>query len=831
MTSDPLEALYQKLSDGESIDWAHWQQQHPALAEQIGRMARLEAIARFHRGRHKPLDEHSWDTAPAPADVLFEWGHLSVLAAIGEGSFGEVYRAHDPVLNRTVALKLLKKNVSDDLHAQRFIQEARRLAKVRHRHVLAVHGAQIHNGRAGLWADDIDGASLTHRALADAPCSKAFWLKIAGQLCDALTAVHGAGLVHGDVKPANVMLDEHGEVVLMDFGAAAVLDDEAESLNHWTGSPAYLAPEWLQQQRKTPASDVYALGLLFHRLLSGPHAFEQMDWAQRGQALADARAQMPLRRWPGLRRLLAHMVHPDAQQRPSAESVHAELLRIEKAPALRRRKQLSRALIGALAAGLLLAIFAWQHSRTLNQRIGQEKALSDGVNHYLNRLLGSASDLGSARDVRVADLLDAAMREGSELQAQPPLVRAASLYAIGNSYNSLKQAEKAKEDLQRADALIPASAAGDALALRIRLELVVSLHQLDEHAPSRALLQGVLAAAAAHPELHRLARIRLAQSLIAAGEMAEAEAELMQLAQATPDPLSARNNSGFLTLAALANLTFEQSRYAESEQWARQALAWLQRYPQAAEVNLFNTLNRLAMAAGQLGHIEAAEQHYLEALALGGRLYGENHPGTLPVLVNLGNLWQAAGRFEDALEMKQRGADLAEQVHGASHMTTLQAQMNLANALNALERRAQGVPLLTSVRDRAIERFGSEHRFSLLVSYNWIEAMQLDGRAEAVQDAARANWQGMQAQFGPTHLFTAMAQDNWAINRDLTGHYPAAAELWREALDILRAHHAHDRTHIQQLTQHWLSAAQRHGDDAQAQVLREALADAADSTP
>ena len=151
-----------------------------------------------------------------PAD----WGHLRLTEVIGEGSYGVVYRARDPILDRDVALKLRTSGSAKDAE---YIEEARRLARVRHPNVLAVHGANRHDGRVGMWADLLTGKTLEDTLALNQetgghmPYSQL--LALARDLAAALGAVHETELVHGDVKPANVMIERHGRAVLMDFGA------------------------------------------------------------------------------------------------------------------------------------------------------------------------------------------------------------------------------------------------------------------------------------------------------------------------------------------------------------------------------------------------------------------------------------------------------------------------------------------------------------------------------------------------------------------------------------------------------------------------------------
>lgn len=205
--------------------------------------------------------------------TLFAWGPLQVRARIGEGTFGEVYRAWDPALARPVALKLRRQGPEGEAPGgHRFLEEGRRLARVRHPNVLLVHGAAVHAGRVGVWTELIDGTTLEARLAADGPLSPSEATQVALDLAGALAALHGAGLVHGDVKAANVMRERGGRLVLMDLGAAREVDGPAYAALE--GTPTAMAPELFSGAPPTPASDLYALGVLLFRLLSGRNPIE-----------------------------------------------------------------------------------------------------------------------------------------------------------------------------------------------------------------------------------------------------------------------------------------------------------------------------------------------------------------------------------------------------------------------------------------------------------------------------------------------------------------------------------------------------------------------------
>jgi len=223
---------------------------------------------------------------------------------VGAGVFGEVYRAYDEQLERDVALKLLRTGTrSADRLAAKVLHEGRLLARVRHPNVVSVYGVEAHGDRVGLWMEFIRGCTLEQLLERQGLFGAREAALIGQDLCRALASVHASGLVHRDVKAQNVMREEGGRVLLMDFGTGMeVRDDEpgTGAVTPAAGTPLYLAPEVLDGKEATAASDIYSLGVLLYHLVTASYPVSARSLADLRQAhrsgrkrLHDARPDLP----------------------------------------------------------------------------------------------------------------------------------------------------------------------------------------------------------------------------------------------------------------------------------------------------------------------------------------------------------------------------------------------------------------------------------------------------------------------------------------------------------------------------------------------------------
>ncbi len=257
-------------------------------ARKAGRPADRQKFLARHPGLEKDLraffdqeDEREAATTsfePLPSSI----GRFKVLGLVGVGAFGFVYRAHDPKLDRDVAIKMPRLQGANAEEALgRFEREARLAAKLRHPNICTVHETGTHEGRLYIVMDFVPGESLAehleHRKEAMPPRQAALLVR---KLALALHEAHRKGIIHRDLKPSNVLIDrERRDVVVTDFGLARHTrfgDGGLTREGQFLGTPAYCSPEQARgdQAGVGPATDVYSLGAIFYELLTGKHPFQ-----------------------------------------------------------------------------------------------------------------------------------------------------------------------------------------------------------------------------------------------------------------------------------------------------------------------------------------------------------------------------------------------------------------------------------------------------------------------------------------------------------------------------------------------------------------------------
>jgi eukaryotic-like serine/threonine-protein kinase len=207
--------------------------------------------------------------------MIEQIGKYKILEKIGEGAMGEVYKAHDPVLNRFVAVKTISAELSaDDTLRKRFEREAQSAARLNHPNIITVFDYGEEQGKIYMAMELLDGSDMKQAIARRAPLSLDDKLSVVDQIAEGLAFAHAHDIVHRDLKPANVHLLSNGQAKIMDFGLARLGGSEMTRVGMVMGTPHYMSPEQVRGERADARSDVFALGCVFYELLTYRKPFD-----------------------------------------------------------------------------------------------------------------------------------------------------------------------------------------------------------------------------------------------------------------------------------------------------------------------------------------------------------------------------------------------------------------------------------------------------------------------------------------------------------------------------------------------------------------------------
>ena len=387
----------------------------------------LMSLARAALESGASFEEGTWPRLNLNDPAQREFGDYELLEEIGRGGMGVVYRARQRSLDRDVAIKFISAGLADSVNVARFLSEARAAARLMHPNIVPVHEVGSIDGVHYFSMPMVKGRTLADLLGARAlPAADIVGLLL--KLCDAVGYAHRLGLLHLDLKPANVLIDERGEPLVSDFGLARHMDERGEvQAQEVSGTPAFMAPEQIliKQYRLTPATDVYALGAILYRALAGvsphgegkPDELTQRAVAGRVRPLLDVAPQAPR----DLAAVAMHCLELLQKDRYANVSVLADDLRrvrdglpvsvrapggLERVQRWVRREPKFAAAASAAVLALVLGIAAtaWQWREASAQR---DAALAERERATLASEIGAhLFTFAGAENERAADLLE-----------------------------------------------------------------------------------------------------------------------------------------------------------------------------------------------------------------------------------------------------------------------------------------------------------------------------------------------------------------------------------------------------------------------------------------
>jgi eukaryotic-like serine/threonine-protein kinase len=770
-------------------------------------------------------------------------GSYRILREAGQGGMGTVYLAErdDEQFRQSVALKLVRgASVADEHLLRRFREERQILASLEHPHIARLlDGGVTPDGRPWFAMEYVPGIAIDrycdlHELAVEAR------LELFSKVCDAVQYAHRNLVVHRDLKPNNILVTEDGTPKLLDFGIAKLLEAGAspasDSLTR-TGmrlmTPEYASPEQVRGEPVSTSSDVYSLGVLLYRLLTGRPPYSVSPDApphELARAILEAQPERPStavvrcagevspgagRDVPGttperLRRRLrgdldtivlkalckeperryssVHDLAEDLRRHLAGRPVHAlpDTVRYRSGKFVRRNR------VGVAAAALVvLSLIGGFLGTAWQARLATAEAeRAEAVRAFVTSLF-EVSDPAFSRgdEITARELLDrGAERIETEL-ARQPRARAEMLGVLGGIYRDLGLFERAEPLLQQS------------LELRRSLhgeqhwESAAAAHELGalflaigRHDEAEALHRQALEArqrrfGSAHPET--------ARSLSALGEVLGRKADYDQAEQLHREALvihlrhfGEEHAEVGTTLDNLATLLRAKGEHAEAERLQRRSLAVRQRVLGPEHLATASSTNNLALLLSDRGELEEAEGLFRQVLAFDTRRLGEEHPYTATVMNNLASVLRRRGGHDEAERLYRRALVIDRELHGDVHPKVATVLNNLASVLRdrgeyeESERLyRQALATFRAVHGERHPSVGTAHAVLATV-------VHLRGDAAGAERLYRRALEILRPAFPEGHGRTAAALTG--LGRVLVGEGRAAeAEpLLREALEI-----------------------------------------------
>lgn len=341
---------FEQYEQGRDISIDELCQEHPEFAEEIRH--RISIIRRFDQlvnDNDSPELNHTvgfgdaQDNTPpvgqSAVKLPAKLGDFTLLSILGKGGMGAVYLAEDTQLRRKVAIKVIASDLASTATAKaRFLREARAMAAVEHKHVLRIYAVGEADQTLFLVMPVLKGESLDSRLKREGRLPVEEACRIAQEITEGLDAAHKQGLIHRDIKPSNIWLEgPHATVTILDFGLARSVDqDEGQGVTingAVMGTPAYMAPEQAAGIPANIRSDLFSLGVLLYRMMTGIQPFSGESIISTLNKIANFNPAPPVEVRPGIPKplsdLIMRLISKVPEERPSsAEEVSAELARI-----------------------------------------------------------------------------------------------------------------------------------------------------------------------------------------------------------------------------------------------------------------------------------------------------------------------------------------------------------------------------------------------------------------------------------------------------------------------------------------------------------------------
>jgi eukaryotic-like serine/threonine-protein kinase len=759
--------------------------------------------------------------SPSHPDAI---GRYRIIRLLGEGGMGTVYEAEQDEPRRVVALKVIKLGLATPDRLRRFRQESQALARLQHPGIAQIfesNTADTGFGPQPFFAMEfIHGRPLKQYAEVHQLNTRQKLLLMV-KICDAVQHAHQRGLIHRDLKPGNILVDETGQPKILDFGVARVTEADQQGdlqptmmtgLGQLVGTLAYMSPEQVlgDPLEVDTRSDVYALGVILYELLSGrlPYA---VNHRQLPEAVHTIREEEPAslssagRDYRGdIETLVGKALEKDKTRRyTSAADLGADIQRYlndepiaarppSAAYQLQKFARRHRGLMAATATLflVLLAGIAVSTSQAIRANQAGQAALRErdravaaeaSAVQERNRALTEKqrADGESATAKAVNDFLQNGLLAQASASAQArPGTKPDPDLKVRTALDRAASGIAGKFDKQPlVEASIRQTIGNTYLDLGIYPE---AQRQIERSLELRRRLLGE-----EHPDT--LAALETLGVLYRhQGKAAQAETVLTKVLDVQRRVLGEDHPATLESAYALALLYEDQEKFARAEPLLTKALDGQRRTLGEKHPSTALTMNKLAEVYKEEGKFAPAESLHTRALEIQRSILGQEHPETLYAMNSLASLYEDEGKYAQAERLFSNALEVQRRLLGEEHIETLETMGNLGNLYRIEGKYAEAESLLTRTLDKQRRLLGEEHVDTMSVLSNLAALYQAQGKYAQVEPIDTKILEIHRRVLGEENPVTARAMNNLAVLYGKEGKWAQAEPILANSLAIRR---------------------------------------------
>ena len=719
-------------------------------------------------------------------------GRYRIVRLLGQGGMGTVYEAEQEQPRRSVALKVIKPGFCTPEGLRRFAHEAQALGRLQHPGIAQIYEASAADTGLGLqpyFAMELIRGQPLAAHLETYQLSTRQRLELMVRICDAVQHAHQRGLIHRDLKPGNILVDETGQPKILDFGVARVTGNEAEGTRltdagQIVGTLTYMSPEQVlaDPSELDSRSDVYSLGVILYEMLSGrlPH---NVSHRQLPEAVRIIREDDPTslssisRNYRGdIETIVGKALEKDKARRyASAADLSADIRRYlgdepiaARPPSaiyqLGKFARRHRALVGGLVAVfvVLTAGIVVSTSQAIRANRAGQAALAER-----NRALQAEEHARMERDAALAAQQTASIERNRALtEKQRADDEAATAKAVNNFLQQDLLAQASAKQQAR-----PNSKPDPDLKVRTALERAAASIEgkFDKQPLVEASIRQTIGMTYRDLGLYREAQPQLEKALSLRRRL---------LGEDHPDTLA--------SMGDLAVLYRDESKPAQAESVLTRVLDIQRRVLGVERPETLETAHELAQVYEEEGKTAQAAPLLTETVKARRRILGEDNPDTALSVVELGGLYQSQGKYADAERAMTKALAVQRRVRGDDHPETL-ASMNALGVLYAEEGKyAQAEPLYVETLGIQRRVLGEEHSETLITMNNLASLYRTEGKYAQAEPLQTKAFEIQRRVLGEEHSLTLSSMNNLAALYQDEGRYAQAEPLLLKGLEIRR---------------------------------------------